>query len=174
MANCSTCTDFFQTEEALHAHCRDKADHPYCTPCERLFVTFDALDEVRFFQPRKVYPHSQSHFISTCDEPRFIKTAMIIKMATRAMKVMKAMRLMKSMKSMNLMKSMTLMMTLMKAMKTRRARGARRTRKARKVMKAREAMEAMKGVKATKGWRREENAIHAIATLPTKRPLSST
>jgi hypothetical protein len=53
MANCSTCNDFFQTEEALHAHCRDKADHPYCTPCERLFVTFDALDEVRFFQARK-------------------------------------------------------------------------------------------------------------------------
>jgi hypothetical protein len=53
MANCLTCNDFFQTEEALHAHCRDKADHPYCTPCERLFVTFDALDEVRFFQAQK-------------------------------------------------------------------------------------------------------------------------
>ncbi len=53
MANCSTCNDFFQTEEALHAHCRDKADHPYCTPCERLFVTFDALDDVCFFQARK-------------------------------------------------------------------------------------------------------------------------
>lgn len=53
MANCSTCNDFFQTEEALHAHCRDKADHPYCTPCERLFVTFDALDEVCLFQARK-------------------------------------------------------------------------------------------------------------------------
>ena len=53
MANCSTCNGFFQTEEALHAHCRDKADHPYCTPCERLLVTFDALDDVRFFQARK-------------------------------------------------------------------------------------------------------------------------
>jgi len=53
MANCSTCHDFFQTEDALHAHCRDKADHPYCNPCERLFVTFDALDEVCFFQARK-------------------------------------------------------------------------------------------------------------------------
>lgn len=53
MANCSTCNDFFPTEEALHAHCRDKANHPYCTPCERLFVTFDALDDVRFFQAQK-------------------------------------------------------------------------------------------------------------------------
>lgn len=53
MANCSTCNDFFETVEALHAHCRDKADHPYCTPCERLFVTFDALDDVCFFQARK-------------------------------------------------------------------------------------------------------------------------
>lgn len=48
MVNCTDCGRSFNSEAALHAHCRDKEDHPYCDDCERLFVSFAALNQVRY------------------------------------------------------------------------------------------------------------------------------
>ncbi|ETW80917.1 hypothetical protein HETIRDRAFT_320509 [Heterobasidion irregulare TC 32-1] len=45
MVLCTQCYRDFAHEQALHAHCRDKADHPYCTACERLFVHDRALEQ---------------------------------------------------------------------------------------------------------------------------------
>ena len=47
MSFCFSCDTFFRTDQALHAHCRDKTDHAYCVECQRLFKTFDGLDQVR-------------------------------------------------------------------------------------------------------------------------------
>ena len=46
MVLCTQCYRDFAHEQALHAHCRDKTDHPYCTACERLFVHDRALEQV--------------------------------------------------------------------------------------------------------------------------------
>ncbi|KAI0310333.1 hypothetical protein OF83DRAFT_881824 [Amylostereum chailletii] len=45
MSSCSACNRVFGSSQALHAHCRDKADHAYCEDCERLFVSWEALDQ---------------------------------------------------------------------------------------------------------------------------------
>jgi len=45
MSQCSHCNREFLNENALHAHCRDRADHDYCELCERLFVNSNALQQ---------------------------------------------------------------------------------------------------------------------------------
>jgi len=45
MPQCSDCWREFSSTQALHAHCRDKANHAYCEDCERLFVHFQALNQ---------------------------------------------------------------------------------------------------------------------------------
>ncbi|KAE9403893.1 hypothetical protein BT96DRAFT_814372 [Gymnopus androsaceus JB14] len=43
MYQCTTCHREFFSDRALHAHCRDKKDHPYCESCEILFRNFVVL-----------------------------------------------------------------------------------------------------------------------------------
>ena len=44
---CDFCGVSFRTDNALHQHCRDRADHPYCEECERVFKSFNGLSQVR-------------------------------------------------------------------------------------------------------------------------------
>jgi hypothetical protein len=46
MAECNQCDRSFRSTQALFAHCRDKDDHPFCEDCDRLFSTFQGLDQV--------------------------------------------------------------------------------------------------------------------------------
>ncbi|RDB28168.1 hypothetical protein Hypma_001532 [Hypsizygus marmoreus] len=69
MAQCSDCNKVFRTSQALHAHCRDRADHAYCEECERLFVHSEALSEHRRNAP--VHRSSDSNTTSSNDETPF-------------------------------------------------------------------------------------------------------
>ncbi|KAL1699917.1 hypothetical protein EV121DRAFT_264670 [Schizophyllum commune] len=44
---CDFCGVSFRTDNALHQHCRDRADHPYCEDCERVFRSFNGLSQHR-------------------------------------------------------------------------------------------------------------------------------
>ncbi|KAA1467239.1 hypothetical protein DENSPDRAFT_232099 [Dentipellis sp. KUC8613] len=46
MVDCNHCGRWFPSTKALHAHCRDKADHDYCTECDRAFSSRSALQQV--------------------------------------------------------------------------------------------------------------------------------
>ncbi|KAL1748275.1 hypothetical protein HDZ31DRAFT_30046 [Schizophyllum fasciatum] len=45
MVICNFCCVSFRTDNALHQHCRDRADHPYCEACERLFGSDQGLSQ---------------------------------------------------------------------------------------------------------------------------------
>lgn len=47
MAECTQCDRSFHSTEALLIHCRDKYDHHFCEDCDKLFSTFQGLDQVR-------------------------------------------------------------------------------------------------------------------------------
>jgi len=47
MIECNQCDRSFRSTQALFAHCRDKDDHPFCEDCDRLFSTFQGLNQVR-------------------------------------------------------------------------------------------------------------------------------
>jgi len=87
MPQCSDCSREFLTSQALHAHCRDRADHAYCEVCERLFVHENALnqhlenssshqdasedDESDFSEGDQEYTNDDPPFCSSCNR-RFV------------------------------------------------------------------------------------------------------
>ncbi|KAJ6594371.1 hypothetical protein B0H19DRAFT_59145 [Mycena capillaripes] len=75
LVECDYCDRAFVSDDALHAHCIHKADHPYCDSCEILFSDEKALQQhtrdaaVHQVRERKTSKHHKdvAPFCSTCN-----------------------------------------------------------------------------------------------------------